>query len=76
MLYYNRDTDDFTMIIDTKLGFSASIVTHRDLDDLQSLYEKPEYRSWYDLVKDFPTAIPSIKKQLMENIRNKIDVKK
>jgi hypothetical protein len=75
MLYYNQPTDDFTCIIDTKLGFSVEIVTHEDLDYRQSLYTKPEYRSWYDLMKDFPTAIPVIKRQLMEDIRNKVNVK-
>ena len=75
MMYYNKPTDDFTLIIDTKLGFIAEIVTHDDLDRLQFLKEKEEYRSWYDLVKDYPTVVPSLKRQLMEDIRNKKDVK-
>lgn len=75
MLHYNQDTDDFTMIIDTKLGFLAEVVTHEHLDYLQSLHTQDEYRSWYDLIKDFPTAVPGIKRQLMEDIRNKVNIK-
>jgi len=75
MLYYHKKTDDFTMLVITQLGTIVETVTHDHLDYLQSFYEKPEYRSWYDLVKDYPAAIPSIKRQLMDDIRNKINVK-
>ena len=73
-LYYYEPTDEMIMIVDTRLGFVAEVVTHEHLDYLQSLYEKGEQYSFYDLVEMFPTAVPMIKNNLIRDIKHGIDV--
>lgn len=73
-LIYHEPTDDFVMIIDTKLGFVAEIVSHDTLDYLQSMYEKPTEHTFYDLVEMFPTAVPLIKNNLIKEIKAGRDV--
>lgn len=73
-LLYRESTDDFVMIVDTKLGFVAEVVTHEHLNYLQSLYKKPVEHTFYELVEMFPTAVPLIKNNLIREIKAGRDV--
>jgi len=73
-LLYNLPTDDFTMIVDTRLGFIAEVISHDHIEYLQSMYEKPREHTFYELVEMFPTAIPLIKNNLIREIKAGRDV--
>lgn len=73
-LIYYKETDDFVMIVDTRIGFIAEVVSHDYLDYLQDMYEKPVEHTFYDLVEMFPTAVPLIKNNLIKEIKAGRDV--
>ena len=62
------------MILNSRLGFVAEVISHETLDYLESLYTKPESYTFYDLVEMFPTAIPTIKNNLIKEIKAGRDV--
>lgn len=62
MLIYNPKQDNFLLLnINHDL---CEWVTHDQLDNWLMYYEKPSTPSFYELVEMFPTAIPTIKRNL------------